>query len=127
MVTIKGGGELLLEKHIFQRMDGWINIAWHGHIDEEHGAMFTRPHHLLDHRFLDERLWGTGRTEHNIRLPQIRWELLPGNSCGLECLRQLCGTLRRAVGYKEAGGAPTDQGARCPVRGFALAPDHDPM
>jgi hypothetical protein len=24
----------IIEKHIFQGMDGWINIAWHGHIDK---------------------------------------------------------------------------------------------
>src|SRR5215471_7762814 len=98
----------IIEKHIFQRLDGWINIAWHGHIDKEHGAMLARPHYVLDHRFLDERLWRTGRTEHNIRLHQIRWELLPEKRCGRECLRQLCGTLRRAIGHQEAGDALTD-------------------
>src|SRR2546426_76059 len=28
----------IVEKHIFQGLGGWINIAWHGHIDEEQGG-----------------------------------------------------------------------------------------
>src|SRR5439155_16597894 len=87
----------IIKENIFQCMDGWINIAWHGNIDKEHGAMLAHPHYFLDHRFLDDRLWRAGRTEHNIRLHQILWELLPEKSFGLECLRQLFGTLRRAI------------------------------
>src|SRR5215813_3835629 len=37
----------IIEKHIFQRTDGGSNIAWHGHINKEHGAIpyaaFTCP------------------------------------------------------------------------------------
>ena len=117
----------VVEVNVLQKIDGRINVARHGDVNEQQRPVAAQFHQWLQLRPVKNIMRRGRAADDDVNAGKFRRPILEMNRPPVQFPGQGHGAVMRAVGDNDAVGAAAEQGARGFLARLTRADDHDRM
>ena len=126
---VRGGDGLqvvdVVDEDAVELVDGGIDVAGHGNVNEEHGPITAAVHELLAVLAAEDGMGRTGRADDDVSLGGGFIELIEGDDSAIEGFGELASALECAVGNEDGAGSLLDKMAGGKLAHFTGANEKD--